>query len=135
LALFVGLTHGLAAVAVVPLPIGLYRLPLLLLIVMSGAHAIYAQILMLAPWSIATACWQSDGTWLLTFVSGRQRSVSLSPATFVSQSLVVLNFQAGWSRRYALAMFVDALDREVMRRLRQRLGIEGSAEDSRSDAM
>ncbi|HYN77307.1 MAG TPA: hypothetical protein VES73_05895, partial [Lamprocystis sp. (in: g-proteobacteria)] len=70
---------------------------------------------------------QADGSWLISLVSGAEIEAQLSPATFVSVPLVVLNLYRGRWRRWALPLFADALDPEQLRRLRQRLRIEGVA--------
>ena len=128
LAVFAGLTHGLAGAVVFVLPIGLYRYPLWLLVGTGAFHTFAVQVLRRAPWSIRTVLWQSDGAWLLTLVSGAEVEARLSPATFVSLPLVVLNFRAGRLRRHALPLFADALDPEQLRRLRQRLRIDGGVQ-------
>ena len=112
--------------AVAALPLSVYSLLLMLLILASAAHAVYARVLLRARWSVRSACWQSDGTWTLRLGSGEEPSVTLSPATFVSQPLVALNFRDGRWRRHALPLFSDALDAEILRRLRQRLRIQGA---------
>ncbi|WP_041447129.1 protein YgfX [Thiocystis violascens] len=127
LAVFAGLTHGLAGAVVFVLPIGLYRYPLWLLVGTGAFHAFAVHVLRRAPWSIRTALWQPDGDWLLTLNSGAEIEASLSPATFVSLPLVVLNFRSGRLRRHALPLFADALDPEQLRRLRQRLRMDGGA--------
>ncbi|MBK5963698.1 hypothetical protein CCR95_06265 [Thiocystis minor] len=125
LAVFTGLTHGLAGAVVVMLPIYPYRDPLWILVGLSAFHAFAVHVLRRAPWSIRTVLWQSDGDWLLTLNSGAEIEASLSPATFVSLPLVVLNFRSGRLRRHVLPLFADALDPEQLRRLRQRLRIDG----------
>lgn len=135
LAILVVTTHGLALLAVAALPLSVYSLLLLLLILASAVHAVYVSVLMRAPWSVRSACWQSDGSWTIRLGSGEERLVTLSPATFVSQPLVALNFSDGHWRRHALPLFSDALDAETLRRLRQRLRIQGigAAADTRPD--
>jgi toxin CptA len=129
---FAGLSH-LSAAAVIPaLPWGLPSF-LLLPIAASALYVGYVDVLRLAPWSIRSALWEPDGTWRIQLVSGAEREVRLSPATFVTLPLVVLNFRCGLLRRRALPVFADALDREQLRRLRQRLRIEGAAGDRVSD--
>jgi toxin CptA len=66
-------------------------------------------------------------------VSGAEHEVRLAPTTFATLPLVVLNFRCGLLRRRALPVFADALDPEQLRRLRQRLRIEGAALDQASD--
>lgn len=129
LARFVALIHSVALAVVLALPIGLYRLPLLLLIGVSGFWVVVVQVLGRTRHSIHTARWQVDGSWLLTFADGRQQVAMLSPSTFVSLPLVVLNFRAGRLRRPALPLFRDALDPETLRRLRQRLRSDGTTID------
>lgn len=129
LALFAILTHGLALCAVLTLPLDLLRPPLLLLVGASGLYVGYVQVLRRAPWSIRTALWRPDGTWLLTLGSGAERQATLSPSTFLSLPLVVLNFRSGRLRRHALPLFADALDPDQMRRLRQRLRMDGDDRD------
>jgi toxin CptA len=129
LAVFLALIHGLAGVVILVLPIGFNRFPLLVLVALGGIHACWVHLLRRAPWSIQSALWQSDGAWLLTLNSGAAVEARLSPATFVSLPLVVLNFRAGWWRRYALPVCVDAIAPEQLRRLRQRLRIDGIAPD------
>ena len=135
LAIFVGLVHGLAFAVVLALPISLYRLPLLLLIGLGCFRVFFVQVLARSTRSIQTALWQTDGGWLLTFADGRETEVTLSPSTFVSLSLVVLNFRAGRLHRYAIPLFRDALDPETLRRLRQRLRSDGAASAPDLDAV
>lgn len=125
MALFVAATHLLALLSVWTLPLGIYRLPLGLLVLASFGLVLYAQILRRAPWSIRAAVWQPDGDWRLVLHSGRTLTVALTSATFVSVPLVILNFRLGRWRRYALPIARDALDSEQLRRLRQRLRLQG----------
>lgn len=125
LTLVVGITHGLALVVMLMIPIGFYRWPLLALLGLSASHAVMVQVLRRTPWSIQTALWQEDGSWVLALRSGEQIAAQLSPATFFSVRLIVLNFRLGRWRRAALPLFSDALDAEQLRRLRARLRISG----------
>ncbi|WP_296805868.1 protein YgfX [Thiocapsa sp.] len=130
---FVGLTH-LAAAAVIPL---LGDGPLLLFlwfpVVLSALYVGYVDVLRGAPWSIGSVLWESDGTWRIRFVSGAECEAHLSPATFITLPLVVLNFRLGLLHRRTLPVFADALDPDHLRRLRQRLRIEGAARDRVSE--
>ncbi len=132
-ALFVGLTHVSAALAVLTLPFGPISLVLLPLIAVSGLYVLVVDVLGRASWSIRTVIWQADGTWQIHFVSGAQREATLATATFVSLPLVVLNFRLGALRRRALPVFADALDREQLRRLRRQLRIEGATGNQDAD--
>jgi toxin CptA len=120
-AVFVGLTHLAAAAAILALPAGPISFILLPMILASALYVAHVDVFRRASWSIRSVIWQSDGTWQIHFVSGAEREATLSPATFVSLPLVVLNFRLGRWHRRALPIFADALDPEQLRRLRQRL--------------
>jgi len=117
--------HATAAAVVLFLPIGLWRLPLLSLILLGAIHVHAVHLAGWAPWSIQTLEWHSDGSWTLTLKSGERRAATLLPSTFVSLPLVVLSFRVGrWGRR-AVPLFADALEPDRLRRLRVLLKIEG----------
>jgi toxin CptA len=126
LAWLVGLTHFAAAAVVLVLQLGLTSFLLLLLVLASAFYIGYVDVLRRAPWSIRSAIWNPDGTWQIHFVSGAEREVQLTPATFITLPLVVLNFRLGHLHRRALPVFADALHPDQLRRLRQRLRIEGA---------
>jgi toxin CptA len=129
LAAFVVLTHLAALAAVLALPDPRYRL-LAILVTGSLAYQVYVRVLGRAPWSIRSVTWQADGTWQILLRSGAEIAAAISPATFVSVPLVVLNLRLGPWRRWSLPLFSDALDPEQLRRLRQRLRIAGSGGDA-----
>jgi toxin CptA len=120
---FVLLTHAVAGAAVLALP-GAWRL-LVLPVAASLAYQLAVQVLRRAPWSIRSVLWQSDSTWRIELISGQELEATLSPSTFVSVPLIVLNLRLGRLRRRALPLFSDAMDPEQLRRLRQRLRIDG----------
>lgn len=125
LAGFVILTHGSAAAVLTMLsPDWLVGL-LLVLVGLSFAQILLTHVLRRTPWSIRSAVWNPDGTWVIQLVSGVEQETRLVTGTFVSPSLVVLRFRAGWLRRHALPLFADALEGDQLRQLRQRLRIEG----------
>lgn len=121
---FVLLTHAAAGAAVLALP-GAWGL-LVLPVAASLAFQLTVQVLRRAPWSIRSVLWQSDGSWRISLVSGQELEAALSPSTFVSLPLIILNLRLGRMRHRALALSSDALDPEQLRRLRQRLRIEGT---------
>lgn len=127
LAAFVVLTHAAAGTAVLALP-GAWRL-LVLAVAASLAYQLTVEVLRRAPWSIRSVLWQSDGTWRITLSSGQELEATLSPSTFVSVPLIVLNLRLGRLRHRSLPLFLDALDTEQLRRLRQRLRIDGAGRD------
>lgn len=124
LAAYVVLTHLLAATATIGLPTAPWRL-LLIPIGISLFYQVLVHVLYRTPWSIRALTWQADGTWTIVLVSGARTEARLSPSTFVSVPLVVLNLHRGRRRHWSLPLFSDALDAEQLRRLRQRLRIEG----------
>jgi len=128
LAAFIALTHVLAAAAILALP-GAAWLLLLIPVGLSLSYHVHVLVLGRAPWSIRSATWQADGTWTIVLRSGTETEARLAPSTFVSVPLVVLNLRRGHVRRWALPLFADALDREQLRRLRQRLRIEGTGRE------
>lgn len=117
-------THVLAALALASLPLGAVQLLVLIAIGASALYVLVVDVLRRAPWSIRSATWQADGAWLIRFVSGAEREASLAPATFVTRPLILLVFRLGPLRRASLPIPADALDPELMRRLRQGLRIE-----------
>ncbi|WP_295583940.1 protein YgfX [uncultured Lamprocystis sp.] len=130
---FVALTHTAALAALLNLSWWPYRL-LAVLVVASLVYHFYVHCLRRAPWSIRSAVWLADGSWQIDVVSGARIDARLAAATYVSVPLVVLNLRSGRWRRWALPLFADALDPEQLRRLRQRLRIEGLRRDATSPA-
>lgn len=118
-------SHGAALAAALALP-GPWRLTALA-IVSSAGYQLWVHVLRRAPWSIASATWAPDGAWSLQLRSGDEIDAQLSPATFVSLPLVVVNFRVGVWRRFALPLFSDAIDADTLRRLRARLRLEGAS--------
>lgn len=115
------LTPVPALAVVLALPLGPLRLPLVLVVVLGAGYTLWSEVLGRAPWSIRSATWHPDDSWILTLVSGREIEARLSPATFVSTWGVSLVFVLGRLRRRALALGPDSLDAETLRRLRRRL--------------
>jgi toxin CptA len=128
LAAFLLLTHGAATVAVLLLPLPWFgRAALAAAVAVGLVYAVWAHLLRALPWSVREALWDPDGTWTLTLGSGRRLEARLSPSTFVSPFLVVLNFRRGRWRRCALLLPADALDLDLLRRLRVRLRLSGES--------
>jgi toxin CptA len=118
--------HAAAAAVAVALPLDWpWRVLLLSAVLLSGAYLTAGHWLRRLPWSVREALWQPDGAWTLTLGSGRQVEARLLPSTYVSPVLVVLNFRrSGW-RPCSLVLFPDALDPDLLRRLRVRLRLAG----------
>lgn len=122
LSAFIGLTHALTLVVILMLPLDLITIILATAVVISAGLALRQHVFCSTPSSLQTALMLADGRWLLTWQSGATCAATLSAATFISQPLLVLNFQMGW-RRAALPLFSDALEPEVLRQLRVRLKV------------
>lgn len=77
--------------------------------------------------NIATLVWKADGDWVIETVDGKSCKAQLQPSSSLHLWLVVLNFQSEENRRMrSVVLFPDALDAEVLRKLRVRLGVEGT---------
>ncbi|MBK1641960.1 hypothetical protein CKO12_08770 [Chromatium okenii] len=120
LAGWIATTHALALGVIATFPLDLTTILLATAVVICAVHALRQHVLRCTARSIHSALWRSDQRWQLTWQSGATSVAQLTPATFISQPLIVLNFQLGW-RRVALPLFGDALDPDTQRHLRQRL--------------
>lgn len=112
-----------------------WRAGLSALVLASLAYALGAQVLLVVPRAVREAIWRSDGTWTLTLVSGEQVEARLLPSTFVLPRLLVLNFRRGRWRSRAMVLLPDALDSDLLRRLRVRLRLRGMADTSDTDPL
>ena len=120
----------MAFAVILALPLGWSAIPLMLVVVIGLLDALVVKVLMLAPWSIRAANWHTDGSWRLTLVQGREVEARLSPTTFVGLGCIALVFELGRWRWSTLPLCSDSLDAETLRRLRQRLQIEGGRRDA-----
>ncbi len=136
LAAFVALAYGATLSLVFVIPLGWYWRALLAVVVLSGlSYAFLAQVLYLVPRAVREAAWASDGTWTLTLVSGKRIEARLLPSTYVTERLLVLNFRCGSWQHRALVLLPDALEGELLRRLRVRLRLFGVQSDAGTDAL
>ena len=122
-------THGTAAGCALALPLPGSGLALIgASIGLSLGWLLWTRIFALAPWSTRAAVW-SDRGWILEQVDGQLRSARLLDDTWVGQDLVVLRFRVGRLPR-ALVVSADAVDADLLRRLRARLRLIGASEQS-----
>ena len=121
LAGFVALSHGLAVVIALVLPISWpVRLALVLLIAVSMGWNILTHVWPRTPWAVREALLGGDG-WEITLGTGARLPAKLAPSTFVGTWLMVLNFRCHrWPRR-SLVLLPDGVDPQTRRRLRARL--------------
>lgn len=136
LAVFLLAGHLAALAVVFATPVDWYwRVGLVVSVLAGLAYGIGAQVLYLFPWGVREATWGSNGTWALVLVSGERIEARLLPSTYVSGRLQVLNFKAGRWRRRTLVLLPDALDPDLLRRLRVRSRLEGVGSVSDTDAL
>jgi toxin CptA len=122
LAVFLVLVHAATAAAVLGLPVHWAVRGALVLLTGAGlAYGLAVHVLRLAPWAVTGAVWEPDGTWTLTLASGREVEARLLPSTFVTTVLIVLNLRCGRWYTCSLVLPGDALDPDLLRRLRARL--------------
>ena len=70
--------------------------------------------------------WKDSGEWVLELEDDTHYETRLLPSSYASPWLVVLNFdRAEASNKRSVTLFRDALDQELFRQLRVRLGMEG----------
>lgn len=117
-------THALAAGVSLLIPAeSLVRLLLLLMIGLSLAHGLWAQVLGLAPWSVREATWSEQG-WRLSFRNGRSCDAVLLPSSLVTVPLIILHFRASWLRYPKLILSEEVIAPERLRCLRARLRLQ-----------
>lgn len=134
LAAFLLLVHSLAVAVLTATALPLWvRLGLVLALVASLIHGHALHVARDWPWAITGAVWDELGLWRLTLASGRTLEAELLSDSFVTLPLVVLNFRTGpwWSRR-SLVLASDAMDREMLRKLRVRLKLEYARDPGRA---
>mgnify|MGYP003389020433 CR=1 FL=1 len=127
LAIMVLVVHGLTLVVVTLLPLALSgRAGLALAVLLGLALNLGGSVWHLWPWSLRAAVWRPDGTWSLIQGDGRERDGRLLGSTYVSPALVVLNFRCDRWRTPSLVLLPDNLEPDLLRRMRVRLGLEGT---------
>ncbi|MBP6735594.1 MAG: hypothetical protein KAX51_14115 [Chromatiaceae bacterium] len=127
LAIMVLVVHGLTLVVVTLLPLALSgRAGLALAVLLGLALNLGGSVWHLWPWSLRAAVWRPDGTWSLIQGDGRERDGRLLGSTYVSPALVVLNFRCDRWRTASLVLLPDNLEPDLLRRMRVRLGLEGT---------
>lgn len=121
---------ALAVLLALSVPSGWIRLGLGVVILLSLAYTLWAQVLRRAPWSVVTVDWNGLG-WQATFGNGRSHEVRLAGSTYVGVRLVILHIQVRWFWRPTLLLSADAVPADQLRRLRVllRLGMAGRAGD------
>ena len=101
-----------------------WRLGLGVVLLASLGFTLWARVLGRAPWSIHTAVWGDSG-WVLLRNDRRVLTARLAPSSFIGLHLVVLNLRCEGLRRATLVLSADAIDADLLRRLRVRLRLTG----------
>lgn len=123
--------HLGAALALVAADLhGLIQCMLMLMVMVSLAHALLTQILQKHPDAPVQLLLTAGAEWWLTCVSGQTFAVQLMPAACVHPLLTVLSFQ-GEERRYTVILTPDVVDADMFRRLRVRLRFQHTGNRSR----
>lgn len=127
LSLFIYGTHFTALAVTLFLPIALQlQLAILILIAISLIHALRTHVLRTNGYAIQSAEWDGGGEWTLFMASGKRVPAQLRASSYVQPWLVVLNFSTGRFSTNSLILVPDAIDPDLLRRLRVRLRLSGS---------
>jgi hypothetical protein len=114
------LTLHLSAFAVLLL----LHLPLVLNTILSGAivaslfHSWRRDLLHRGRAGIGYVRWSEEGGWLIRDGYGEKQLATLTPSSFLSPYLVLLRFTTDNSGKHRLVLPADAVDPDLMRRLR-----------------
>ncbi len=129
LLIFILASHTGAAGVALLLPLEFWlQFPLLLLVVVSLVQAVRTHLWRSNGSAIKAAEWESGGEWTLFAVNGHELAAQLKDSSYVQPWLVVLNFSTSRFGRRTLILLPDAVDSELLRRLRVRLRLLGNAD-------
>jgi hypothetical protein len=121
LAGFVALSHALAVVIALALPVSWpVRLALVLVIALSMVWNVTTHVWPRTPWAVREALLGEDG-WEITLGTGQRHPARLAPSTFVGTWLLVLNFRCHRWPLCSLVLMPDGVDPQTGRHLRARL--------------
>ena len=126
LTIFLFVAHTLAAVAVTAVPLPLWvKLGTGLLVALSLVRGFRLHIARNTARAISSVLWDEMGVWKLTLASGESLDARLLPDSVVTLPLIVLNFKTNsrWRSR-SLVLSSDAVDADLLRKLRVRLKLE-----------
>lgn len=125
LAVYLAAAHGGALILLPLLPLVMPVAAVLAgLIVLSWVWNQATHVLLRRDRSIVSLVWLADDAWRLTERGGATRVCRLRWDSYVHPWLTVLNFTG--ARRCSVVLLPDSLDPETFRRLRVRLGLQGS---------
>jgi hypothetical protein len=135
LALGLLVVHGLAAAALLSVPVSIWlQAGIGWALALSLLQSYRRHVSRSAPGAVVEALWSEQGTWTLRLASGAELQGSLSSDSFVTVPLTVLNFRSARRRNASLVLTADAVDPELLRRLRVRLRLAYAGEGRRGVA-
>jgi hypothetical protein len=123
LLLFVLGTH-LAALLLLPLvPLPLPVLTILATVILgSGYHLLSGDVLRRSDGAVIEARLEADDGWRLVDAKGREWKSRLRGDSYYSSRWIILNFDSGgWFSPHRMILSDDAIDGQLLRRLRVRL--------------
>ncbi len=124
LTLYVWAIHLLALPGLMLIPLSPWLKVCIIMLLASSLFCIHRRhIGRQSPQAIEEAIWDEQGIWHLRLASGDTLEADLFPDSFVSLTLVLLNFRAVRYHR-SLILAPGALDRDTLRRLRVRLKLD-----------
>ena len=121
------LTAHISALGVIPLlPLEFWlQLAILLVVIVSLIQVFRTHLLCSSGAAITSVEWDSDGEWTLFTAAGDELAAQLKASSYVHPWFVVLNFSISRFGRRSLILLPDAVDPELLRRLRVRLRLLG----------
>lgn len=78
--------------------------------------------------AIKSAKWNGEGEWTLFTANGNEVAAQLQTSSYSQPWFVILNFSISRFRRRSLILLPDAVDPDLLRRLRVRLKLLGAAD-------
>jgi len=115
-------THLGALITVFTLPLELdLQLLLSFLIFICLVRAMRRHVFRNAASAIRRVEWDGEGEWRLFLASGEELTAKLCPSSYVQPWLLVLNFSSGRFVNRSLILTSDAMDPDLLRRLRMHL--------------
>ncbi len=126
---FILIAHLSASAVLLFLPLEFWwQLTILLLITVSLVQAARIHLFRSNAVAINSAEWNSEGEWMLHTANGNELAAQLQVSSYVQPWLIVLNFSISRFQRRSLILLPDAVDPDLLRRLRVRLKLLGAAD-------
>jgi len=126
---FILSAHISAAGVVLLLPLEFWlQLIVLFGIAVSLIQGISTHVIYSRGSAIRSAEWDSEGEWRLRTVSGNELTAQLKSSSNVQTWFVILNFSISPFQRHSLILLPDAVDPDLLRRLRVRLKLIGGTD-------